>query len=55
MLTSSNLDKDIAESYELGANAYVVKPVDFNEFTEAVKSMGIFWAILNQTPGNQTE
>lgn len=50
MLTSSNLDKDIIESYNLGVNAYIVKPVDFTAFVDAVKNIGIMWAILNKTP-----
>ena len=49
MLTSSNLEKDIVSSYHLGVNAYVLKPVDFHEFVDAVKNLGIFWAILNKT------
>lgn len=50
MLTSSEIDKDIMESYNLGVNAYVVKPVDFTEFIDAVKAVGIFWVMLNKTP-----
>lgn len=49
MLTSSNLDKDIIESYSSGVNAYVVKPIDFAEFQNAVKNLGIFWALINRT------
>ncbi|MCD4696664.1 MAG: response regulator [Bacteroidales bacterium] len=49
MLTSSNLDKDIIESYSAGVNAYVVKPIDFTEFQNAVKNLGIFWALINNT------
>ena len=49
MLTSSDLDKDIFESYNLGVNAYVVKPVDFIEFAKAVKTLGLFWTVLNKT------
>lgn len=48
MLTSSREERDIVESYELGINAYVVKPVDFQEFIEAVKTLGLFWAVLNE-------
>lgn len=48
MLTSSREERDILESYELGINAYVVKPVDFREFMEAVKTLGLFWAVLNE-------
>jgi DNA-binding NarL/FixJ family response regulator len=43
----------VVRSYELGANAYVVKPVKFNEFVNAVKQVGVFWAIINQPPGDQ--
>jgi CheY-like chemotaxis protein len=50
MLTSSQEDMDLVASYTLGVNAYVVKPVDFNQFTEAVKTIGIFWAVLNELP-----
>jgi CheY-like chemotaxis protein len=50
MLTSSRQEPDLAQSYELGANAYVVKPVDFPQFFAAVKQVGVFWAILNEVP-----
>ena len=50
MLTSSREDHDLARSYVLGANAYVVKPVDFREFVEAVKQVGLFWGVINQPP-----
>lgn len=50
MLTSSKEEADIAESYNLGASAYVVKPVDFHDFVDAVKKTGVFWAILNEPP-----
>ncbi len=50
MLTSSKEEEDVAKSYALGANAYVRKPVDFSEFTEAVKTLGLFWLLLNQMP-----
>jgi CheY-like chemotaxis protein len=49
MLTSSSMDRDIIDSYDLGANAYVVKPVVFSNFVEAVKNLGLFWALTNQT------
>lgn len=52
MLTSSDLDRDIIESYNLGVNAYVVKPVDFIEFAKAVKTLGLFWTVLNKTASN---
>ena len=50
MLTSSREEQDLIKSYELGINAYVVKPVDFKEFIEAVKHIGIFWAVVNELP-----
>ncbi len=53
ILTSSAEERDIVEGYRLGTNAYVRKPVDFVEFTEAVKQLGLFWLLLNQSyPGN---
>jgi DNA-binding response OmpR family regulator len=50
VLTSSHEEKDMVASYRLGVNAYVVKPVDFHEFVNAVKELGMFWAIINQPP-----
>ncbi len=50
VLTSSREEKDMVASYSLGVNAYVVKPVNFYEFVEAIKELGIFWAIVNQPP-----
>lgn len=50
MLTSSQEDRDISESYRLGVNAYVVKPVDVSAFFEAVSQVGAFWALLNEPP-----
>jgi CheY-like chemotaxis protein len=50
MLTSSRLGPDVDECYRLGANAYVVKPVDFMQFADAVKTIGKFWAMLNEAP-----
>jgi CheY-like chemotaxis protein len=50
MLTSSREEKDLVRSYNLGVNAYVVKPVDFHEFVEALKELGLFWAVINQPP-----
>ncbi|HKQ62539.1 MAG TPA: response regulator [Candidatus Polarisedimenticolaceae bacterium] len=50
ILTSSREDRDIVEGYQLGVNAYVVKPVVFGEFVEAVSSLGLFWAVLNEPP-----
>ena len=50
MLTSSREEPDLRRSYELGCNAYVVKPVDFQQFSTALKALGCFWAILNEPP-----
>lgn len=50
MLTSSREEKDLVMSYNLGVNAYVVKPVNFQEFADAVKELGVFWAIVNEPP-----
>jgi len=50
MLTSSREERDLVRSYELGTNAYVVKPVDFKEFMEAVRQLGAFWAVHNEPP-----
>ncbi len=50
MLTSSHEERDLVESYALGVNAYVVKPVDFAQFSEAVRRLGYFWAVLNERP-----
>ena len=50
VLTSSREEKDMVASYELGVNAYVVKPVDFHEFVNAIKELGVFWAIINEPP-----
>jgi len=50
VLTSSHEEKDMMRSYSLGVNAYVVKPVDFHEFVNAVRELGAFWAIVNQPP-----
>jgi two-component system response regulator len=52
VLTSSKEDRDIIESYKLGVNAYIVKPVDFEKFSEAMKDIGFFWLVLNQHPRN---
>jgi CheY-like chemotaxis protein len=50
VLTSSHEEKDMVASYKLGVNAYVVKPVDFHEFVNAVKELGVFWALINEPP-----
>jgi two-component system response regulator len=50
MLTSSREELDLKRCYELGANAYVVKPVNINEFMHAVKQLGVFWALINELP-----
>jgi two-component system, response regulator len=50
ILTSSRENPDLQRCYSLGVNAYVVKPVDFKEFVESVRSIGVFWAMINETP-----
>jgi len=50
VLTSSHEEKDMVASYKLGVNAYVVKPVDFHEFVNAIKELGAFWAVINEPP-----
>ena len=50
VLTSSREEQDLIRSYQLGVNAYVVKPVDFAEFVEAIQELGLFWAVINQPP-----
>jgi CheY-like chemotaxis protein len=50
VLTSSREEKDMVASYRLGVNAYVVKPVDFHEFVNAIKELGVFWAVINEPP-----
>jgi DNA-binding NarL/FixJ family response regulator len=50
MLTSSREELDLSRAYQLGVNAYVVKPVEFKEFVSAISDLGIFWAVLNEPP-----
>lgn len=50
MVTSSREEQDLVRSYQLGVNAYVVKPVDFQQFVESVKQVGAFWAVINEPP-----
>jgi two-component system, response regulator len=50
ILTSSQAEQDIIASYDLGANSYIRKPVDFNQFAEAVQHMGLYWLVLNEPP-----
>lgn len=50
VLTSSREEKDMVASYQLGVNAYVVKPVDFHEFVNAIRELGVFWAVINVPP-----
>ncbi len=50
VLTSSTEEKDIIESYKLGVNSYIVKPVDFDKFVQAIKDLGLYWLLLNQSP-----
>jgi CheY-like chemotaxis protein len=53
VLTASDEDRDVIEGYRLGANSYIRKPVDFNQFTEAVRQLGLYWLVLNQSPPRQ--
>jgi CheY-like chemotaxis protein len=54
VLTSSREERDVVRSYSLGVNAFVVKPVDFHQFVEAIKEIGAFWAVINEPPPGST-
>ncbi len=53
ILTSSKEEQDLANGYRLGANSYIRKPVDFGQFMEAVRSLGLYWLVLNESPPHQ--
>jgi two-component system, response regulator len=55
VLTSSREDRDIIESYNLGVNSYIVKPIDFEQFSESVRQLGLYWVLLNESPISKTE
>jgi CheY-like chemotaxis protein len=55
MLTSSREEQDLVRSYQLGVNAFVVKPVDFKEFFRAIQDLGVFWGIVNEPPPRRTD
>ena len=54
MLTSSQEERDIVESYHLGVNSYIVKPVDFEQFIHVVRQLGLYWTLLNKMPSHQS-
>ena len=55
MLTASDEEPDMARSYDRGANSYIVKPVDFRQFSEVVLQLGLYWLLLNRVPGSEGE
>jgi two-component system response regulator len=55
VLTSSREDRDIIESYKLGVNSYIVKPIDFEQFSESVRQLGFYWVLLNESPVSKPE
>jgi CheY-like chemotaxis protein len=55
VLSSSAEERDVIESYQLGVNAYVVKPVDIQQFIEAIRKLGLFWAVLNEPPPDRND
>jgi two-component system response regulator len=50
ILTSSQERRDVIAGYDLGANAYIVKPIDFDQFADAVRTLGLYWLVLNEAP-----
>jgi CheY-like chemotaxis protein len=55
MVTSSREQQDLLETYKLGVNAYVVKPIDYEQFVNTIKGLGLFWVILNESPPEKTK